>query len=89
MRGTPAGGPCEGKGGVQGTEPRIKGPRPKKDLPIINKPLVADAVVLKRRGVVVTKMGVTSPCSDPRLVANTAPVGSGDRVRLVLPLGPD
>ena len=48
MRGTAAGGPK----GVQDAKPPMKGPRPDEDLPCINEPLVADTLVLEKRGIV-------------------------------------
>ena len=103
MHGAAAGGPKGGQGGVQNAEPPIKSPRPDENLSINNKPFIADAFVLEGRGVIILKMGVPRVSQDQgaldgakHVTLLSSPVGgklghreeSGDRIRLVLPLGP-
>ena len=84
MRIAVAGSPEGGQGDVKGSEPPIEGPRPNEDLPIINKQFVTDA----------GDQGALDCAKYIALFSSTvgdehSPFGqSGDRVRLVLPLGP-
>ena len=58
LRGAPPGGPKGGKGSVQSMEEGIKLKRTDEHLPIIDKPFVADAVVLDGVGEELSNMRI-------------------------------
>ena len=99
----PSNGSEGGAGGFQGPKPLVKRPRPDEDLPIVDKPLIADALGLEGRGEEIAHVGVSRLAQHQRAVNGaqhvpllSAAIGGerdprgwgGDRVGLVLRLGP-
>ena len=59
MRDAATGSSERRKGSVQDSKPLVKGAGPNEELPTVNEPLVTDAFVIKRRGMIVAKVGVS------------------------------